>query len=355
MSDAATNPNKVESKAPAVESKVDSTNHAADSRSHSWLADAAQAAWSATKGVGKVVAAVGSGIAEEVVEHPGTALAEVGLGLGAAVVTAELGIGLGAVAAGSLVAYGAYEAVKIAATEGVSAIPGHLTEAISEAKDGITHLADAARTVLSGKGDDATQSAALKTLDDAGRASAPLALGAIGGLASESVRTLAGAAIKGLEDILPPLSFEPAYATASGAVRVDAAAAAISKPVDSGIFKSAMTGMDGGEIPRATSNPLGKADDYTRQQHFIEGKTAVQGSIEPGVTTKLGEVLPRVGEILKNGGVEGYFKFTDIGGGWIEGVMTDGRSVGTKILYERGSKQFLTETVSGTSRIWDIK
>ncbi|HEY9760748.1 MAG TPA: hypothetical protein V6C97_36670 [Oculatellaceae cyanobacterium] len=351
MSDAIKDAVKVESKAPAAESKVDSTSHAAGTSSHSWLADAAQAAWSATKGAAKVVGAVGAGIAEEVVEHPGTALAEFGLGLGAAVVTAELGIGLGAVAAGSLVAYGAYEAVKIAATEGVGAIPDHLTAAISEAKDGLTHFADAAGTVLSGKGDDATQSAALKTLDDAGRSTAPLAVGAIGGLAGESVRTVVGAAVKGLEDILPPLSFEPAYATANGAIRIDAAA--IPKPVDTGVFKSAMSGMDGGEIP-PSSHPVSKMDPYTRQQHAIEGRTSVPGKPDEGTLTKLKTILPRMKDIMAKGGVAGNLEFTDIGDGWVEGVVTDGAGTGNRILYQSGSKQFMTLSTNGNSTIYDL-
>ncbi len=103
-----------------------------------------------------------------------------------------------------------------------------------------------------------------------------------------------------LSDILPALSFEPAYAHAAGGIAGGVIAAT---PARVGAEQTALTAGTVGttmHMSDASEPPSGREPDYNSQNEFVNGKkTGVVVEAKPGLATEIGNGFKDVDKILK--------------------------------------------------------
>jgi hypothetical protein len=338
---------------PGAEAHIDNTAKPQDTgASHSWAADFASSVWGAAKVVGTVV----EGAADEVIEHPLKAAAEVATGLAVGVVAAEAGIGVVAAAAVggvALAAYGAVRGIEIARTEGVGAIPAHMKQAYEDVKHSAGNVLNAASTIYHGeKGAKADQAAA--ELENVGRGVVPLVLTAVGGAGAELGQMALRGGAQVLGDFLPALTFEPAYAYAGGGIVGGAIATTPARVGAESVIAAEGAGV-AMKMADGSEGNGGNMSDYDRQQHFIDGKK-VPGPVEApaGAATEIGKGFEDIDNVMKNGGVRGNFKFSDDGNGSYSVKVTGGPLAGRTAIWQKGDAQFHMDLSGSGSTSFDL-
>jgi hypothetical protein len=294
---------------------------------------------------------VAAGAAHEVVEHPLKTAAEVAGGLVLATAAAELGVGAlaGAAVGGvALAGYGVVRGIQIASKEGIGAIPAHMKGAYEDAKHSAGDMLSAASTIYHGETGQKAEQAAAK-LESLGRGAVPIAAFAVGGGAGEYGQMALRGGAQMLEDILPALSLEPAYALAGGGIVGGAIA---TTPGRFGAEQVAAAAEAGAVMQMSEAGPGrgGNMSDYDRQQHFIEGK---KGPVLPeaptGPAAQIGEGFKNIDNVLKNGGKSGYLEFADDGNGWYSVKVTEGPWAGRTGIWEKGAAKFHLDGGNGQS------
>jgi len=315
----------------------------------SWLSGAAQDAWSAAKGAGRVAEDMGIGFAKQAYEHPGQTLAEIGAGAVVTAAATEVGLGVvgtAAIAALPAAAYGIYRGVDIARTEGIGAIPSHMEQTLKEAQNFVSTSAEAIGSVYKG-GTIETTGADLK-VEALGRGAVPLAAGALGGELGETVAQL-GRVMS--ENMLPVLTLEPAYVDPIPAIIGGSSRG--SSSLEAGVAGAATSGSGASILQRNDSNhesggaqSEAPSDEYGRQQLFIEGRRVVTPATpaETSVGGTLSDLFRNPEQILSNGGKAGNIQLTKTPDGWLEAEFAAGPMQGTIALYKPGDSSFIIES-----------